>query len=98
MPYLIDTFDREHTQALRQALRDQHLDYLETNKSLLLACGAKLDDEGILGSGSVYIVDVETRQAAEEFINGDPFTKGGLFENIVITRWRKAYLDGKNYL
>ncbi len=98
MPYLIDTFDREHTQALRQALRDEHLDFLEANKALLLACGAKLDDDGITGSGSVYIVDVETRQAAEEFINKDPFTKGGLFENIVITRWRKAYLDGQSYL
>src|SRR5690606_2486837 len=44
MPYLIETFDKPHTQALRQALRDKHLDYLEENKALLLACGAKLDD------------------------------------------------------
>src|SRR5690606_8509391 len=98
MPYFIDTYDREHTQALRQALRDDHLDYLEANKALLLACGAKLDDEGIVGSGSLYIVDVETREEAEHFINGDPFAKGGLFERIVITRWRKAYLNGESYL
>ena len=98
MPYLIDTYDREHTQALRQALRDEHLDYLEEKKSMLLACGAKLDDEGIKGSGSLYIVDVETRQEAEDFINGDPFTKGGLFERIEIKRWRKAYLNGESFL
>jgi len=98
MPFLIDTIDKEHTQALRLSLRDAHLDYLEENKALLLACGAKLDDAGIKGSGSVYIVDVDTRREAEDFINGDPFTKGGLFESVTITRWRKAYLDGKNYL
>src|SRR3546814_15120564 len=49
MPYLIETFDKPHTQALRQALRDKHLDYLEDNKKLLLACGAKLEDDGTGG-------------------------------------------------
>ncbi|MBB5216635.1 YciI family protein [Parapusillimonas granuli] len=98
MPYLIETFDKPHTQALRQALRDKHLDYLEENKALLLACGAKLDDDGLGGSGSVYIVDVDTRAEAEQFVNADPFAQGGLFERMNITRWRKAYLDGKCYL
>jgi uncharacterized protein YciI len=98
MPYLIETFDKPHTQALRQALRDKHLDYLEENKDLLLACGAKLEDDGTGGTGSVYIVDVETRGEAEDFVNADPFAIGGLFERMTITRWRKAYLDGKNYL
>lgn len=98
MPYLIETFDKPHSPALRQALRDKHLDYLEQNKDLLLACGAKLEDDGSGGSGSVYIVDVETRQLAEDFVNGDPFAVGGLFERIVITRWRKAYLNRECYL
>ncbi|RTZ43408.1 YciI family protein [Candidimonas sp. SYP-B2681] len=98
MPYLIETFDKPHTQALRQALRDKHLDYLEENKKMLLACGAKLEDDGTGGTGSVYIVDVESRGEAEEFLSADPFAIGGLFERIVITRWRKAYLDGQCYL
>jgi len=98
MPYLIDTSDKEHTHALRQALRDKHLDYLEAHRPLLLACGAKLDDDGVGSSGSLYILNVETRAEAERFINDDPFAKGGLFERISITRWRKAYLDGKCYL
>ncbi|HUH61289.1 MAG TPA: YciI family protein [Candidimonas sp.] len=98
MPYLIETFDKPHTQALRQALRDKHLDYLEENKRLLLACGAKLEDDGTGGTGSIYIVDLETRAEAEDFVNADPFAVGGLFERTVITRWRKAYLDGKCYL
>lgn len=98
MPYMIDTYDKEHMHALRQALRDKHLDYLDENRALLLACGAKLEDDGVTGLGSFYIVDVETRQEAEQFINDDPFTKGALFDRISITRWRKAYLDGKCYL
>ncbi|HLU00578.1 MAG TPA: YciI family protein, partial [Burkholderiaceae bacterium] len=55
-------------------------------------------DDGSTGNGSFYIVDVDTREEAQAFIDGDPFTAGGLFERIVIQRWRKAYLDGKSYL
>lgn len=98
MPYMIQTFDKPDTGELRQQLRPVHLDYLEQNKKLLLACGAKLADDGVTGIGSLYIVDVETREEAQSFIDGDPFTSGGLFDRIEICRWRKAYLDGKGYL
>src|SRR3546814_12920521 len=90
MPYLSETFDKPHTQALRQALRDKHLDYLEDNKKLLLACGAKLEDDGTGGSGSVYIVDVETRAEAEDFVNADPFAIGGLFERMARSEERRV--------
>jgi len=98
MPYFIETFDKPGSQALRQALRDEHLEYLKEKPELLLACGAKLEDDGSGGTGGVYIVDVDTRAEAEQFIAADPFTKGGLFERTTITRWRKAYLDGKSHL
>ncbi len=98
MPYMIDTFDKADTGELRQQLRPAHLEYLENNKKLLLACGAKLLDDGVTGTGSFYIVDVETREEAQAFIDGDPFTSGGLFERIQINRWRKAYLNGESYL
>jgi uncharacterized protein YciI len=62
------------------------------------ACGAKLTDDGEAALGGVYLVDVETRAEAERFIAEDPFTKADLFLRIEITRWRKAYLDGRNYL
>jgi uncharacterized protein YciI len=41
----------------------------------------------------VYILDVEDRAAAEEFIANDPFCEAGLFESVTITRWRKAYFN-----
>lgn len=98
MPYMIETFDKPDSAELRQQLRPSHLDYLEKNKKLLLACGAKLEDDGTTGTGSFYIVDVETREEAQAFIDGDPFTSGGLFERMVLTRWRKAYLNGESFL
>ncbi|CAM4113575.1 YciI family protein [Bordetella tumulicola] len=98
MPYIIETFDRPGHQALRQLHRAAHLDYLDANKQLLLACGAKLQDDGQDAGGGLYVVDLDTREQAEAFIAADPFAKADLFERITITRWRKAYVGGELFL
>ncbi|APQ12382.1 hypothetical protein NS274_21060 [Pseudomonas oryzihabitans] len=98
MPFLIETFDKPDSLALRQEHRPAHLDFLRENAAALLACGAKLSDDGATPSGSVYIVDVETRAEAEAFLAQDPFSKVGLPSEVRITRWRKAVLDGKAFV
>lgn len=98
MPFIIETFDKPGSQSVRQQHRPAHLAFLDANKHLLLACGAKLHDDGTDLGGGLYVLDVETRQQAEDFIQADPFTKAGLFERYTIVRWRKAYVDGKSYL
>lgn len=98
MPFLIETWDKPDHQAVRQAHRPAHLDYLEQNKALLLASGAKLHDDGGDAGGGIYIVDLPTREAAQQFIDADPFARAGLFAEVRITRWRKAYLDGRCFL
>ncbi|MGI5951854.1 MAG: YciI family protein [Brooklawnia sp.] len=98
MPYLIETYDKPDHFHLRTAVRDEHLDYLAANAALLLACGAKIGDDGEGATGGIYLVDLESREEAEEFIAGDPFHKANLFERVFISRWRKAYIDGVSYL
>ncbi|QQC66917.1 YciI family protein [Paraburkholderia ginsengisoli] len=98
MPYIIETFDKPGHADVRARERDTHLAFLEKNKALLLACGAKLNDDGSGAGGGLYVVDLDTREEAERFIAGDPFALVGLFERVTITRWRKAYLDGECYL
>lgn len=98
MPYVIETFDKPGSLELRKQTRAEHLDFLETNKALLLACGAKLEDDGSDKGGGLYIVDVDTREEAEAFIKKDPFFTVGLFERYNIVRWRKAYLGGESFL
>lgn len=94
MPYVIETWDKIDHLPLRKELRDEHLKYLNQKLELLIACGAKLNDDGSDLGGGIYIIDVNTRKAAQQFIEQDPFYIGGLFQKIKIDRWRKAYLDG----
>lgn len=98
MPYIIETFDKPGHEQVRQQHRDAHLQYLDANKMILLACGAKLNPDGSDAGGGIYVVDFDNQDEAEAFIAADPFTKADLFERVAITRWRKAYVDGQCYL
>jgi len=98
MPFLIETWDKPDAGSLRAEHRAAHLAFLADNAAKLLAVGAKLADDGSDGGGSFYIVDVDSRIQAENFLAGDPFSQAGLFERNSITRWRKAYLDRTSYL
>lgn len=98
MPFLIETFDKPNSQTLRLKVRQSHLNYLDCNAHILLACGAKLSDDGGTASGGIYLVDLESREAAERFIKADPFYKAGLFAEVKIVRWRQAYLNRENTL
>ncbi|MBB3256828.1 hypothetical protein F4827_001674 [Paraburkholderia bannensis] len=98
MPFLIETFDKPNHAHVRAREREVHLDFLAQHQALLLACGAKLNDDGSSLGGGIYIVDVETREEAQAFIAQDPFSQVGLFERVSIVRWRKAYVDGVCHL
>lgn len=98
MPFLIETFDKPGLQALRLEVRQAHLDYLDAHVDILLACGAKLSDDGETASGGIYLVDLGSREEAERFIEADPFHQAELFAAVKIVRWRQAYLNRKNTL
>ena len=76
------------------ALRDKglqaHLDYLHSQNSILVVSGATVSDDGKAFIGSLLIVNVGSRAEAQAFVNGDPFTKAGMFTNVTITRMRKG--------
>jgi uncharacterized protein YciI len=98
MAYMIETFDKPGSADLRTATRDVHRAFLDAHKHLLLACGAKLADDGSDLGGGLYVVELDTREAAQSFIESDPFFTAGLFERVSITRWRKAYVAGASHL
>ena len=98
MPYAIVTFDKPDHGALRASVRERHVAYLEANVHRLLAAGAMTEDDGTGGSGGIILVDTDSREEAERFIADDPFTQAGLFDRVIVKRWRKAFFDGKRVL
>ena len=93
MPYMILLTDKPGQGDLRARTRAVHLEYLDANKARILAAGALIEDDGSGGSGSLYIVDTEDRAEAQRFLEGDPFHKVGLFGQVTVSRWRKAFYN-----
>ena len=93
MPFAIITTDKPGREQVRTEYQTAHKKYLDDNKHRLLAAGAMLRDDAVTAHGGILLVDTESREEAEEFVRNDPFSKAGLFESVVITRWRKAFFD-----
>lgn len=95
MAFAIYSQDKPAHQHVRDEHRAAHYAYLEQHSALLIASGGLQDDAGQTMIGSVIILDVETREEASRFVDGDPFTRAGLAERVEIVRWKKAFFDGK---
>jgi uncharacterized protein YciI len=95
MAYAILTQDKPNSAQLRAEVRGVHIEYLKTHQQMLIAAGGLLNDDGSAGPGGILLVDTDDRAVAERFLAEDPFTKAGLFEKTTVTRWRKAFFDGK---
>jgi uncharacterized protein len=88
--YIIYQEDGPDSRAIRAARRGEHLAYLEKHQDILVLGGALLADDGATRVGSVFIVNVPGREAAEAFSAGEPFRKAGLFKSVKITHMRKG--------
>lgn len=93
MPYAIITHDGPDSAAIRAEHGAAHRRYLDENKARLIAAGAMLKDDATRPHGSIFILDTEERAEAQAFLDGDPFSKAGLFVSSEITYWRKAFFD-----
>ncbi len=90
MLYIIYQEDRPEGAAIRAATRDTHFAYLEKHKDILVLGGAMLADDDATRTGSVLIVNVPNRAAAEVFSEQEPFRKAGLFKSVRISRMRRG--------
>ena len=89
MLFVIRCLDKKDHLPVRQENRPAHVEYLKSFGDKLFAAGAILDDNDMM-CGSVVIIDVADRAAAEAFAAGDPYNKAGLFAERSIDRWNKV--------
>jgi len=89
MHFSIHAKDKPGALPLRQASRPDHLAYLEAAGDSLCLAGPLLDGDG-QPQGSLLVVDVADRAAAEAFAAADPYAKAGVFAEVAITAFRPA--------
>lgn len=82
--------DKPNTAAIREEFLKPHREFLQSQKGILVLAGATQSDDGKEAIGSLFVVNVNSREEAKAFSDGDPFTQNGVFSSITITRMRKG--------
>jgi uncharacterized protein len=90
MLWAVSCIDKPNTAAIRDTVLQPHRDYLASQKKILVLAGATQSDDGATATGSLFVLNVGSREEAKKFSDGDPFTQNGVFASITITRMRKG--------
>jgi uncharacterized protein YciI len=75
---------------IRAEKRETHFDYLKQNQNIMVLGGATLADADDARTGSVLIINVADRAAADAFVANEPFNVAGLFKEVFVTRMRRG--------
>jgi len=87
MHYIITAFDKENSLDLRMSVRPDHLAYANEKGIVVLAGPLLSEGDDPKPRGSMLIVEVESRQEAEDFAANDPYNKAGLFDKVTVRHW-----------
>lgn len=88
MRFAIITKDKDGALPIRQATREAHLAYIKDTGVVEMA-GPFLNTDGQM-HGSMIVLDVADRAAAEAWAENDPYAKAGLFAKVRIEEWKKV--------
>ncbi len=87
MIFSIKIFDKEDDGSLRDANRAAHLDYLKDFDEATLFAGPLLSDDLKKEKGSIRLIDLPDRAAAEKNVEDEPYVIAGLQYGPEIHRW-----------
>lgn len=85
--YALICTDKADHEPLRKQNRETHLAYLAETGCVRLA-GPFLS-EGTM-TGSLVVIEVTDRAAAERWAANDPYARAGLFAKVRIEEWKKV--------
>ena len=95
MPWLVVSNDSENSASIRadQSVMDAHWQYELSIKDRIIAAGSLRSDNGVTPTGSLLILDVNSRDEAQALIDADPATRAGLRGEISIRYWNQAIMN-----
>lgn len=93
MRYILFCEDKADSEPLRLANRENHLAWVATKTGIELA-GPMLSEDGEHMLGSMFILEADSADTVRAFNAEDPYTKAGLWGNVVIRPFRQVIPAG----
>ena len=88
MLFAVMCTDKPGAEETRKANRDAHVAYLK--QSPVVFAGPFTTDDDSMMTGSLIVLDLQDRAAAESWASNDPYAQADLFETVEIRAWRKV--------
>ncbi len=79
MIFIFHLLDDAARVGVRQQVRPAHKEYLAAMADRIAFAGPLLGDDGETMVGSLLAIDFDSRDAAEKWLAGEPFTRAGLY-------------------
>ena len=90
MLYMCYGVDGPDGPARRDIAREEHFAYLKAHEGILVLGGATLGDDGATRTGSLLVINVPDRAAADAFAEDEPLRKAGVFESYTVSLMRRG--------
>ena len=88
MLYCLMCFDKKDSVDIRAQNRGDHLDYV-TQTQVVTFAGPLLTEEDAM-MGSLVVIEVDSKEAARQWCENDPYNKAGLFEKVDIFKFKRV--------
>lgn len=88
MSYLFYCRDRSDTTALLERFTEDHWSFMDVYEDRMIARGPTLTPDGNRHTGSLHIIDLAAGEDMEPFAYQEPFYKAGVYEEVMIKRWK----------
>ena len=94
MQYMIKAYDGKNMLERRLAVRPRHLENMAKVPGKVICAGGLLDGEGKM-KGSVLIMDFESRELLQQYLDSEPYIKERVWENVEIEPMNVVIVNGE---
>ena len=93
MLFVIRFNDKADSQELRKKHLDAHLSWLDQQRRPILVAGSLREKPDSNPVGGLWVVEADSKDAARELFQTDPFWIHGMRQSVEILHWSKAFPD-----
>jgi uncharacterized protein YciI len=90
MDYFVYCRDRPGSAALRRQTTEAHWAFMDRYAASMIARGPTLAEDTATPTGSMHILTLPDAAAAHAFAYEEPFYRAGVFQDVLLRRWRNA--------
>ena len=94
MQYMIKAYDGKNMLERRLAVRPHHLENMAKVPGKVICAGGLLDEEGKM-KGSVLIMDFESKELLQQYLDSEPYIKERVWENVEVEPMNVVIVNGE---